>query len=67
MVVTMRDPQPYLRELRRLRQTGYGVIVLACGDAASADAMTARRAGFAARAMQLDGPWQTATQLAAVA
>lgn len=67
MVVTMRDPQPYLRELRRLRQTGHGVIVLTCGEGAAVDAMSARRAGFAARAMALDGPWQTATQLAAVA
>jgi uncharacterized protein (DUF58 family) len=67
MVVTMRDPRHYLRELRRLRQTGYGVVVLACGEAAAVDVMSARRAGFAARAMQLDGPWQTATALAAVA
>jgi uncharacterized protein (DUF58 family) len=67
MIVTMRDPSPYLRELRRLRRAGYGVLVVACGEAASDDAKSARRAGFAARAMQLDGPWQTATQLAAVA
>jgi len=67
MVVTMRDPRPYLRELRRLRRAGYGVIVVACGESAAQDAASARRAGFAARAMQLDGPWQTATQLAAVA
>jgi hypothetical protein len=43
------------------------VIVVACGESAAQDAASARRAGFAARAMQLDGPWQTATQLAAVA
>ena len=67
MVVTMRDPQPYVRELRRLRRAGYGVIVVACGETAGNDAVSARRAGFAARAMQLDGPWQTATHLAAVA
>jgi len=65
--VTMRDPRPYVRELRRLRRAGYGVIVVACGETAADDAVSARRAGFAARAMQLDGPWQTATHLAAVA
>ena len=67
MVITMRDPRPYLRELRRLRRAGYGLVVIACGDAATVDANSARSAGFAARAMQLDGPWQSATQLAAVA
>jgi uncharacterized protein (DUF58 family) len=66
MVLTMRDPIGYVGDLRRLRRKGYGVIVLACGQAAVIDAETARRAGFLARAAQLDGPWQTATQLAAV-
>jgi uncharacterized protein (DUF58 family) len=67
MVVTLRDPSAYLRELRRLRRAGYGVLVVCAGEEASSDAKTARRAGFHARALELDGPWQTATRLAAVA
>ena len=60
MVVTMRDPRPYLRELRRLRRAGYGVIVVACGETAADDAVSARRAGFrrardAARRSVADG------------
>jgi uncharacterized protein (DUF58 family) len=66
MVVTMRDPSAYLRELRRLRRSGYDVLVLCCGENAAQDAEAARRAGFPARAARLDAPWQTATELAAV-
>jgi uncharacterized protein (DUF58 family) len=66
MVVTMRDPITFVRELRRLRRAGYGVMVVTCGDTAALDAESARRAGFRARAIALDGPWQSATQLMAV-
>jgi uncharacterized protein (DUF58 family) len=67
LIVTMRDPRPFLEDMRRLRRAGFGVIVLTCGPAAAEDALSARRAGFKARAAQLDGPWQTATRLAGAA
>ena len=67
IVLTMRSPQAYLGEMRVLRRAGYGVVVLSCGRSAAHDAVLTRRAGFSARAVQLDGPWQTATELAAAA
>lgn len=54
LVVTMRSPRPFLDDLRRLRRAGFGVVVLTCGPAAVDDAQAARRAGFRARAAQLD-------------
>ena len=64
VVVTARDPAPYLAWLRRLERTGCPVVVVACGPAGSADAGRARRAGIAARTARLDGPWQTAGRVA---
>ncbi len=67
VVVCARDPSPYLRHLRRLEQAGCSVVIVACGPNGAADAAKARSAGFAARVVRLDGPWQTATRLGAVA
>jgi uncharacterized protein (DUF58 family) len=64
MVVTARDPSPYLGHLRRIERAGCPVVVIACGPNGAADAGVARAAGFAARTARLDGPWQTATHLA---
>jgi len=64
-VITGRSPASYLAELRRLRRAGFDVAVLACGPDAHADATLARSAGFTARAAALDGPWRSATRLAA--
>lgn len=64
VVVTARDPGPYLASLRRLERAGCPVVVVACGPEAVADAGRARRAGLAARSARLDGPWRTAGHLA---
>jgi uncharacterized protein (DUF58 family) len=63
VVVTARDPSPFLGHLRRLERTGCPVVVVACGRNAEADAARARGAGLAARVAQLDGPWQTSESL----
>ena len=64
VVVTARDPSPYVAWLRRLERSGCRVVVVACGPAGVADAGRVRDAGLAARSARLDGPWQTARHLA---
>jgi uncharacterized protein (DUF58 family) len=64
VVLTARDPAPYLAWLRRLELAGCRVVVIACGPDGAADAGRARRAGLVARSARLDGPWQTARELA---
>jgi uncharacterized protein (DUF58 family) len=64
VVVTARDPSPYLAHLRRLERAGCPVVVMACGPGGAADAARARSAGLAARSARLDGPWRTAGRLA---
>ena len=63
LVVTARDPTPYAAWFRRLEQGGCRVVVVACGPDGVLDAGRARSAGFSARAVRLNGPWQTATSL----
>jgi uncharacterized protein (DUF58 family) len=63
LVLTARDPTPFVARLRRIERMGCRVVVVACGRAAAADAGRARAAGFASRAVRLDGPWQTAERL----
>jgi uncharacterized protein (DUF58 family) len=63
LVLTARDPTPFVARLRRIERKGCRVVVVACGGAAGADAGRARSAGFAARAVRLDGPWRTAEKL----
>ena len=64
VVVTARDPSPFVAHLRRLERAGCPVVVVACGPAGAADAGRARVAGLAARTARLDGPWRTAARLA---
>jgi uncharacterized protein (DUF58 family) len=64
VVVSARDPSPYLAHLRRLDRAGWPVVVVACGREAAADAGRARGAGLTVRNAQLDGPWRTAAVLA---
>ncbi|HEX3427387.1 MAG TPA: hypothetical protein VHS36_01145, partial [Candidatus Limnocylindrales bacterium] len=64
LVVSSRDPSPYLRHLRRLAQAGWPVVFIGAGRDAAADVGRARLAGLAARTARLDGPWRTATGLA---
>jgi uncharacterized protein (DUF58 family) len=63
IVLTARDPAPYLGELRRLRRAGLDIVVLACGAEASRDAAAARAGGFVARSAHLDAPWRIARRL----
>jgi uncharacterized protein (DUF58 family) len=64
LVVTARDPSPYLGHLRRMQRAGFPVVVVACGPNGAADAGRARAAGLTARSARLNGPWRTASHLA---
>lgn len=64
LVVTARDPAPFVAHLRRIERSGCRVVVVASGPRAADDAARARAFGFAARTARLDGPWRTAEQLA---
>lgn len=63
VVVTARDPAPFVAWLRRIEHAGCRVVVVACGPGGVADAARAREVGVAARSVRLDGPWRTATSL----
>jgi uncharacterized protein (DUF58 family) len=63
VVVTARDPGPFVAWLRRIEHAGCRVVVVACGPSGVADAARARGFGIAARSVRLDGPWRTATSL----
>ena len=65
VVLTARDPGPFVPELRRLRRGGMDVAVVACGPDAGSEAQDIRGAGFVARSARLDGPWQTARRVVA--
>ena len=64
VVLTARDPTPYLAWLRRIERAGCRVVIVACGPDGIADAGRARRSGLIARSARLDGPWRTARELA---
>jgi uncharacterized protein (DUF58 family) len=61
IVLSARDPAPYLAWLRRIERAGSRVVVVACGREGPTDAGRVRRLGIAARSVRLDGPWRTAT------
>jgi uncharacterized protein (DUF58 family) len=63
LVLTARDPSPFVAHLRRIERSGSRVVVLACGPKAADDAARTRAFGFAARSARLDGPWRTAETL----
>jgi len=63
LVLTARDPEPFVPALRRLRAAGADVVVVACGRQAARDAARARDAGFAARRATMDAHWRTAERL----
>ena len=63
VVLTSRDPGPWLAVLRRIERMGYPVTVVGYGPIAPQIAARARAAGLAARVAQLNGPWRTATGL----
>jgi hypothetical protein len=63
LVLTMRDPRPFIGALRRLEAAGGDVVVVAAGRQAARDAGRARSAGIAARRAVLDGHWRVAERL----
>jgi len=67
VVLTTRDPVPFLAHLRGIGRQGASVLVVTCGPNGPADAARARSAGLTARCVQLDGPWRTAERLGIVA
>jgi uncharacterized protein (DUF58 family) len=67
VVLSGRSLLPFLRHLRAVRSRASSLTVLACGPAAVEDAAEARSVGFDARAVRLDGPWETADRLVVLA
>jgi len=63
VVVTVRDPRPWLATARRLARSGFGVELLTLGEAGPDHARAARRVGIPARAVRLDGGWRTSRAL----
>jgi uncharacterized protein (DUF58 family) len=63
LVLTARDPSPFVAHLRRIERSGCRVVVLACGRRAADEVARARGFGFVARAARLDGSWRDAEQL----
>ena len=67
VVLTARDSRGLLRPLRALQRRGLTVRLLAAGSAGPGSAARARTAGIPAEVIDLDGPWQTATQVLVLA
>jgi len=67
VVLSARDPSPFIAHLRGIQRRGAAILVVTCGPQGPADAARARAAGLTARCVQLDGPWRTAQRLAVVA
>lgn len=63
VVLTARDPGALLGPLRVLQRRGVTVRLLASGVTAIESAARARHAGLPAEAVNLDGPWRTATRV----
>jgi uncharacterized protein (DUF58 family) len=63
LVLSARDPWPYIGALRRLQQAGGDVVFVAAGRRAARDAGQARQAGITARRAVLDAHWRTAARL----
>ena len=63
LVLTARDPRPFIASFRRLRRLGADVTVIATGPRADRNVAVARAAGLTARRAQLDGSWRTAESL----
>jgi uncharacterized protein (DUF58 family) len=58
VVLTVRDPRPWLAVARRLTRSGFALEVLTMGGAAAEHARAARQVGLIARAVRLDAPWR---------
>jgi hypothetical protein len=67
LVLTSRDPVPFLAYLRGIARGGATILVVTCGPNGPADAARARSVGLSARCVRLDGTWRTAERLGVVA
>ena len=63
VVLTVRDPRPWLATARRLARSGFAVEVLSVGDAAAEHARAVRQVGVSARAVRLDASWRESRAL----
>lgn len=63
VMVSARDPGPFLAVARRLVRGGFGVAHLAVGPDGQAAARRTRAVGLAARAVRSDGDWRTVSRL----
>jgi uncharacterized protein (DUF58 family) len=63
VVLSARDPTPFLDPMRRLSRTGYGMTHVAFGGEGAAYAAVARSAGLIARTAELAPSWREADAL----
>ena len=63
VVLSARDPAPFLEPMRRLSRSGYGVTHVAFGDGRQAHAAVARTVGITARTAELAPSWRDADAL----
>ena len=63
ILVSARDPAPFLAIARRLVRGGFGVVHLALGPDGQAAARRTRAAGLGAWAIHSDGDWRTVSRL----
>lgn len=63
LVLTSRDPTPFLPTLRRIAGVGYSVNLLGCGPDGSAHVSRARSAAVPAQVARLDAGWREAASL----
>jgi uncharacterized protein (DUF58 family) len=63
VMVSARDPRPSLAAARGLARSGFGIELVALGEAGPAHARVARGVGIPARAVRLDGGWRASRAL----
>ena len=59
LLLSTRDPSPFLAALRRARQLGFGVELIAAGPEAAAHAQSARLAKIPAQTAVVEPSWET--------
>jgi len=63
VIVSARDPGPWLAVGRRLTRSGFGVVHLAVGPRADDHARRSRAVRLRARPIRMDGDWRTVSHL----
>ena len=64
MLLTARDPEPFLATLRRARRTGFGVEIIATGADADQHARSARLARLPAQTARVEPGWEVPRAIA---